>query len=647
MVFKYHRKSARGETWTEEKMSLALNDINQRKISVRGASKKYGIPYSTLSDHKKSNSPKKKLGRYSKVFSEEEEKKLVDYLKELDKRFYGLTKKDLCQVAYQYAEEKKIHHPFNNNQAGEQWYANFMLRNQDLSLRTPEPTSVARACGFNKIQVEIFFKNLKKVLEKHHITMDNIYNVDETGIQTSAKKPPKVISVRGKKQVGAISSSERGTLITSLFCCSATGNFISPALVFPRKKKNPRYLEGTPPGTLMLVTDNGWINSESFLEWFKFFVASVRPTAEHKCLLILDNHVSHRSLKLLDYATKNNVVILSVPPHSTHKLQPLDVAVYGPFGKYFERALDKWQKAHPAQRVTFFDVGSIFAEAYLNSATPSNAISGFKKTGITNCDITVFTDLDFAPSIVTDINQIDSTETSTNTTSLTTDVAGPSGVPKEKLVQVTDGLKIIQTGIEHKADNIQKINEETFIPKTIIQDDVTPPEKKINLISNILILPRAEYKQNTRKRKSQKSEILTSTPVKEEIAEKENAKLNPLKKQAVTKKINVDDEPRIKKKTINTDEKSTNKNRKNDMKSKEAFIYPKPPKEECPGDDVKCLECEGLFSNSRPREVWIQCNICKNWAHKLCTYYKTGVYFCDQCKDSIIKKKTINTNLAI
>ena len=352
-----------------------------------------------------------------------------------------------------------------------------MQRNQELSLRTPEPTSVARACGFNKIQVEIFFENLKKVLEKHHITMDNIYNVDETGIQTSAKKPPKVISVRGKKQVGAISSSERGNLITSLFCCSATGKFIPPTLVFPRKKKNPRYLEGTPPGTLMLVTDNGWINSEAFLEWFKFFVASVRPTSEHKCLLILDNHVSHRSLKVLEFASENHVVILSVPPHSTHKLQPLDVAVYGPFGKYFERALDKWQKAHPAQRVTFFDVGSIFTEAYLNSATPNNAISGFKKTGIANCDITVFTDLDFAPSLVTDISQADSMETSMNLASSTTDVAGPSGVPKEKLIQVTNGVKIIQTGTENKAANNKKHQDEKRIPININQDDVTPQKK--------------------------------------------------------------------------------------------------------------------------------------------------------------------------
>ncbi|CAH1974172.1 unnamed protein product [Acanthoscelides obtectus] len=106
----------------------------------------------------------------------------------------------------------------------------------------------------------------------------------------------------------------------------------------------------------------------------KFIVSNVRLNEDHKCLLILDNHVSHRSIDVLDYASQNNVIILSVPPHATHKLQPLDVSVYGPFGTYFQNEIDKWQKAHPAQRVTLFDVGKMFNNAYLKAATPTNAI---------------------------------------------------------------------------------------------------------------------------------------------------------------------------------------------------------------------------------------------------------------------------------
>jgi hypothetical protein len=80
----------------------------------------------------------------------------------------------------------------------------------------------------------------------------------------------------------------------------------------------------------------------------------------------------------------------------------LDVAVYGPLGKYFERTVDKWQKQHPAQHITLYELVELFGSAYLQSATPQNAISGFKKTGLLDGDIDVFSDIDFAPSKVTD-----------------------------------------------------------------------------------------------------------------------------------------------------------------------------------------------------------------------------------------------------
>ena len=67
---------------------------------------------------------------------------------------------------------------------------------------------------------------------------------------TSANRPPKVISQRGKKQVGVVSSGERGRTVTALCCCNAEGRFIPPAMVFPRMRMNdPRLLEGAPIGT--------------------------------------------------------------------------------------------------------------------------------------------------------------------------------------------------------------------------------------------------------------------------------------------------------------------------------------------------------------------------------------------------------------
>lgn len=67
--------------------------------------------------------------------------------------FYGLTKNDLQSLAFQLAKQNGLQHSFKNEKAGDQWAANFMKRHQDLALRTPESTSIARAQGFNRVAV--------------------------------------------------------------------------------------------------------------------------------------------------------------------------------------------------------------------------------------------------------------------------------------------------------------------------------------------------------------------------------------------------------------------------------------------------------------------------------------------------------------
>ncbi|XP_030751745.1 uncharacterized protein LOC115879193 [Sitophilus oryzae] len=169
--------------------------------SISSASIKYNIPIGTLHRHIKKDSHKKQLGRFRCVFSPELEKLISEHARELDARFYGLTRDSLKQLAYRVAEQNAIKHPFKNKKAGEAWLQGFMSRNPDLSFRTPEPTSIARCSAFNRHQVGIFYDNLWNILEKYELLQrpDDIFNMDETGVKTSAQKPPKVPFWQRKK----------------------------------------------------------------------------------------------------------------------------------------------------------------------------------------------------------------------------------------------------------------------------------------------------------------------------------------------------------------------------------------------------------------------------------------------------------------
>jgi hypothetical protein len=101
-----------------------------------------------------------------------------------------------------------------------------MRRHQDLSIRKPQATSLSRATSFNKHNVDSFIRS-------RGISPSRWFNADESGF-TTVHAPDGIIARKGRKQIGSITSGERGTLVTVCLAVSATGTSIPPYFVFPR-----------------------------------------------------------------------------------------------------------------------------------------------------------------------------------------------------------------------------------------------------------------------------------------------------------------------------------------------------------------------------------------------------------------------------
>ncbi|XP_065668197.1 uncharacterized protein LOC136088417 [Hydra vulgaris] len=226
----------------------------------------------------------KSLGSVKCVFSIEMENELVTHIKQMEAMLFGLTPHVLRKVAYQFAKLNNLHK------------------------RTPEPTSAARALGFNQASVGKFFDLLQALQENHHSFPDRVYNVDETGITTVPNKPSKVVAIRGKKQVGCLTSAEHGQLVTVEICMSASGNFMPTLFVFPRVHMKSELMDATPPSSIAVCHPSGWMQSDIFVTWFMHFVKHANPTEHEPVLLILDGHKTHTSnLKVINLARQNNV----------------------------------------------------------------------------------------------------------------------------------------------------------------------------------------------------------------------------------------------------------------------------------------------------------------------------------------------------
>lgn len=94
----------------------------------------------------------------------------------------------------------------------------FLYRQPSLTFRRPQGISSARLKGFTQENVDKFFDILEPALQKIGNNTARIYNVDKTGITNVQSKHSKVISLKGKRQVGTITVAERGSLVTMVTC---------------------------------------------------------------------------------------------------------------------------------------------------------------------------------------------------------------------------------------------------------------------------------------------------------------------------------------------------------------------------------------------------------------------------------------------
>lgn len=243
MPFKYVKKTNRTPV-SPKRIRRAVKEHVVENQPLRTTAKKYGIDKMTLRRYAEKFKLEGEDTVYSpnfasnQIFSRQQEVLLASYLLTASKMNYGLTTIETRELAFIFAVENHVKIPQlwkNKSVASKDWLRGFMSRHLDLSIRVPEATSLARSTAFNKHTVGEFYDLLRTVLEREKFTPEAIYNCDETGVQTS-HKPRKIITKKGLKHVGKITSAERGTTVTVCCAANAAGNFIPPFLFFQGRK---------------------------------------------------------------------------------------------------------------------------------------------------------------------------------------------------------------------------------------------------------------------------------------------------------------------------------------------------------------------------------------------------------------------------
>ncbi|XP_045110895.1 uncharacterized protein LOC123504448 [Portunus trituberculatus] len=377
--------------------------------SIREASKKFGmkvILQDAVSRSRKLSDGKTFVplhGSPHKVFTKEQETQLCDYAIKIAKKTQ-LPAKKLRKLAYQYALACKspcIPSAWEREQcATRDWYYAFMTRHPQLTLKALEGMPIARAVSFNKHSVGMFFDAYIEAMEKYRISPDRIFNLDESSLST-VMEPLKVACEKGKPVASQI-SHERGKSMTFVGIISAGGSFLPPVFIIPRNRWDDSFMKGTLAGSKGVLNHNGWMNGECFFQTLEHIQEKTFCSPENKILLIMDDAECHMNIKAIEYAMNNGIVIVTLPSHTTDKLQPLDVAVFGPFKLHMRGLLNDYSLVHPQTHITEHMLPGFASKAWIRACTPLNVISGFSATGIWPVNRNIFPDEVYRRAAVTD-----------------------------------------------------------------------------------------------------------------------------------------------------------------------------------------------------------------------------------------------------
>ena len=228
------------------------------RVTLRRYYLDYGKEAAIVKDDDITEVSLRKYG-YRSVFNVSQELFLVEYLLKASALYYGLSTNEVKSLAYEYVAKLGLQIPNSwvaAKKAGSDWLSGFMKRHPNLTLRTPESTSLSRATSFNRHNVNVFYDKYESVLQRDGFTPDKIWKVDETCCIT-VQKPRKIIAATGVKQVGAVVSAERGQLVTLCCAVSATGNMIPSMLIFPRVHCKKNFIKGAPTGSIVRTHPSG------------------------------------------------------------------------------------------------------------------------------------------------------------------------------------------------------------------------------------------------------------------------------------------------------------------------------------------------------------------------------------------------------
>ncbi|KAI7705110.1 hypothetical protein KC353_g13077 [Hortaea werneckii] len=330
-----------------------------------------------------------------RLLNNAQEKELVKHIKKLCERCFPPTPRIISNIASELCDTR----PSKN------WSSRFVARHKDeLDARFLNAIDLSRHKADSRASYEQYFVSLGEKLDEYNILPENMYNMDEKGFLLGRlQKTQRVFAKDSQKHGKLVGAGQDGSRewITLVATICADGTRLPPTLIYKAVSGNLQdtwldEFEPSEQACYFTSSQNGWTSDELGYGWLTgLFEKETAVKAKRSWrLLIVDGHGSHLNMKFLNWCENHRILVVVFPPHSTHRLQPLDVSVFAPLAQHYSQALDDLvRQSEGRTSISKRDFFLLFWPAFESAFTKKNILSAWSKTGL----------MPFNPSKVLDV----------------------------------------------------------------------------------------------------------------------------------------------------------------------------------------------------------------------------------------------------
>ncbi|XP_051161468.1 jerky protein homolog-like [Leptopilina boulardi] len=234
---------------------------------------------------------------------------------------------------------KKLNGNTSKFKASNGWFCGFKKRYCIKSIQTNDGTIS------NNFEAEQFFSDiLKEKITLENISLNNIYNADETCIFLRTSPFSRFIELnQNTKSSTSKKRNDDGNHIAALFCSNVNGSHPIPPLIIGETKthgcldadfftvksedEHLKYIENL--NIIYTEQNKSWMNENLFMSWYKdVFIPRViehqkSTGTKGKVILILDNAPCHPDVDELN-SLHGNFEVLYLPRNASPLIQPME-----------------------------------------------------------------------------------------------------------------------------------------------------------------------------------------------------------------------------------------------------------------------------------------------------------------------------------